>query len=240
MLSVEGLVVAYGDIPVVRGLSLHADAGEIVSLVGPNGAGKSTTLLALAGVLPVRAGDVRFMGESIATCSPEARVRKGMFLIPEGGGVFGGLTVAENLRLASLAHGNGNGRASAVERALERFGKLRELAQRPARLLSGGERQQLAIARAMIVQPKLLLLDEPSLGLAPRLVDRVFELLDELRDGGTTVLVVEQNALRAVEAADRSYLVRSGGELVFSGTAADFERHADLHASYFGVRDAHD
>jgi branched-chain amino acid transport system ATP-binding protein len=238
MLSVENLVVAYGDIPAVRGLSLHADAGEIVSLVGPNGAGKSTTLLALAGVLPVRSGDVHFLGESLAGCSPEARVRKGMFLIREGGGVFGGLTVAENLRLASLAHKNGD--APAVERAFERFGKLRELAQRPARLLSGGERQQLAIARAMIVQPKLLLLDEPSLGLAPRLVDRVFELLDELRDGGTTVLVVEQNALRAVAAADRSYLVRSGGELVFSGTAADFERHADLQESYFGVGSAHD
>jgi branched-chain amino acid transport system ATP-binding protein len=209
VLGVENLTVRYGPVEAVRGLSLEVKAGEIVGLIGPNGAGKSSTLHAIMGAAPVAGGDVRLDGRSLVRRRPEHVARSGIALVPEGRRIFGELTVEENLRLglaARRARRNGGG----LSRAYELFPILREFRSRHAGVLSGGQQQQLAIGRALAADPDVLLLDEPSLGLAPKIVDVVFEALTQIRDSGLAVLLVEQRAQRTVALADRSYVLANG------------------------------
>jgi branched-chain amino acid transport system ATP-binding protein len=205
-LAVEKLSVRYGAVEAVRGLSLEVKPGEIVGLIGPNGAGKSSTLHAIMGAAPVTGGDVRLDGRSLVGRRPEDVARRGVALVPEGRRIFGELTVEENLRLglaARRARRNGHG----LDRAYDLFPVLREFRARRAGLLSGGQQQQLAIGRALVSEPDFLLLDEPSLGLAPKIVDVVFEALAKIRDAGLAVLLVEQRAQRTVALADRSHVL---------------------------------
>jgi branched-chain amino acid transport system ATP-binding protein len=232
VLELDAITVAYGKTTAVEGISMRVDAGEAVSLVGPNGAGKTTILSAVAGLLRPRSGSIRFEGAEINGRSPESLFRSGLALVPEGRQIFGSLTVGENLRLATA----GMRRAAAVaalERELDRFPVLRERTSSPAGTLSGGQQQQLAVARALLSNPRLLLLDEPSLGLAPLIVDSIFATLSELRAGGVTVLLVEQNAVRAVEFADRSYVI-GAGRMVLSGTRDELRTREKLTESYLG------
>jgi branched-chain amino acid transport system ATP-binding protein len=209
LLAVDGLDVVYGRVPAIRGLSLEVAAGEIVGLIGPNGAGKSTTLHAIVGLVPPASGDVRLAGRSLRGRSPEQIARSGIALVPEGRRIFGGFSVEENLRLG-LAARRGNGVAAPLDGVYELFPVLGEMRNRPAGALSGGQQQQLAIGRALVAEPDVLLLDEPSLGLAPALVDLVFEALAAIRERGVTVLLVEQRAQRTVAFADRTYVLGNG------------------------------
>jgi branched-chain amino acid transport system ATP-binding protein len=208
-LAVEKLSVRYGAVDAVRGLSLEVKPGQIIGLIGPNGAGKSSTLNAIMGSAPVVGGDVRLDGSSIVGRRPEDVARRGVALVPEGRRIFGELTVEENLRLGLSARPkqrNGGG----LERAYELFPMLREFRSRHAGALSGGQQQQLAIGRALAAAPAVLLLAEPSLGLAPKIVDLVFEALTRIRDDGLAVLLVEQRAQRTVALADESHVLANG------------------------------
>jgi branched-chain amino acid transport system permease protein len=235
LLTVRDLEVRYGRITAVRGISLHVEEGEIVALVGPNGAGKSTTLSAVAGFLAPTAGSIAFGGRSLLGQPPERIVRRGVALVPEGRQIFGTLTVAENLQLGSTPLADRGRLDEALEDVLKTFPILGTYYRSSAAKLSGGEQQQLAIARALLSQPRLLLLDEPSLGLAPLMVDLVFDVLGELRAGGTTILLVEQNATAAIELADRAYVLGTG-RVVAEGTGRELLAEADLAATYLGVR----
>jgi branched-chain amino acid transport system ATP-binding protein len=208
-LVLEKLSVRYGAVEAVRGLSLELRAGEIVGLIGPNGAGKSSTLHAIMGAAPVTGGDVRLDGASVVGRSSEDIARRGVALVPEGRRIFGELTVEENLRVG-LAARRARRNGSSLDRAYEPFPILRESHARQAGLLSGGQQQQLAIGRALVAEPDVLLLDEPSLGLAPKMVDVVFEALGHIRESGLAVLLVEQRAQRTVAFADRSYVLSNG------------------------------
>jgi branched-chain amino acid transport system ATP-binding protein len=208
-LAVEKLSVRYGAVDAVRGLSLEVKPGQIVGLIGPNGAGKSSTLHAIMGSAPVVGGDVLLDGTSIVGRRPEDVARRGVALVPEGRRIFGELTVEENLRLGLSARRKQRG-SSGFERAYELFPVLREFRSRHAGALSGGQQQQLAIGRALTADPEVLLLDEPSLGLAPKIVDVVFEALTRIRDAGLAVLLVEQRAQRTVALADQSYVLANG------------------------------
>jgi len=230
-LVVDGLRVRYGAVEAVRGLSLEVKPGEIVGLIGPNGAGKSSTLHAIMGVAPVAGGDVRLDGASLVGRSPEDVARAGVALVPEGRRILGELTVEENLRLG-LAARRGRVNGSALDPAFELFPMLREFRRRPAGAISGGQQQQLAIARALVAEPDVLLLDEPSLGLAPRVVDVVFETLAAIRDRGLAVLLVEQRAQRTVALADRSHVL-SNGELRLTLGPQDANDTDKLVAAYF-------
>jgi branched-chain amino acid transport system ATP-binding protein len=200
-LELDGLEVRHGAVHAVRGLSLTVDRGEIVGLIGPNGAGKSSALHAIMGAVPVAAGDVRLNGRSVVGRRPEDVARAGVALVPEGRRIFAELTVEENLRLA----GNGD-----LSPAYDLFPVVREFRKRHAGALSGGQQQQLAIARALVARPRVLLLDEPSLGLAPQIVDLVFEALQQIRASGLAILLVEQRAQRTVALADRSHVLANG------------------------------
>jgi branched-chain amino acid transport system ATP-binding protein len=208
-LAVEKLSVRYGAVEAVRGLSLEVKPGEIVGLIGPNGAGKSSTLHAIMGAVPISGGDVRLDGRSLVGRRPEDVARRGIALVPEGRRIFGELTVEENLRLGLAARRRGRNGAG-LARAYDLFPILREFRSRQAGVLSGGQQQQLAIGRALAADPDVLLLDEPSLGLAPRIVDVVFEALAQIRDSGLGVLLVEQRAQRTVALADRSHVLANG------------------------------
>jgi branched-chain amino acid transport system ATP-binding protein len=210
MLEVEALEVRYGAVAAIRQLSLEVGEGEIVGLIGPNGAGKTTTLLAIMGALPVFAGDIRLSGRSLRGRAPEEIARAGLALVPEGRRIYGDLTVEENLRLGLAARRDRPGAAAAMDGVMELFPVVREFRRRPAGALSGGQQQQLAIARALVAGPTVLLLDEPSLGLAPKVVDVVFDTLAEIRRRGVTILLVEQRAQRTIGLADRTYLVANG------------------------------
>jgi branched-chain amino acid transport system ATP-binding protein len=226
-LVVDALEVRYGAVSAVRGLSLEVHAGEIVGLIGPNGAGKSSTLHAIMGAAPIVSGDVRLGDRSLVGLRPEAVARSGVALVPEGRRIFAELTVAENLTLGLAGRRARAGAAAAVERVNELFPVVHEFRARQAGALSGGQQQQLAIARALVAEPDVLLLDEPSLGLAPRIVDSVFETLDKLRsDGGVAVLLVEQRAQRTIALADRSYVIANGEHRLTLGPddAADTDR----------------
>ncbi|MFO1169489.1 MAG: ABC transporter ATP-binding protein [Hyphomicrobiaceae bacterium] len=219
MLTVRQLGVRYGEIEAVKGIDLTVGQGSIVALLGANGAGKSSTLLGLVGLVPVT-GDVEFGSRPIARAAPEEISRLGIALVPEGRRVFPSLTVAENLLLGGAVHGERHDTKAAEERMLDRFPILRDRYRQKAGLLSGGEQQMLAIARALMSGPKLLMLDEPSLGLAPQIVDSVFDLIAELRQQGLTILLVEQNAARALEIADRGYVLVNG-RIELQGTGAE-------------------
>jgi len=220
MLELRNLEVAYGGVAAVRGLSLEVGRGEIVGLIGPNGAGKSTTLHAIMGLIQPRKGEILLSGSSLRGRSPERVARSGVALVPEGRRVFAELSVDENLQLGLAGRRSQVGVDDDIASVYELFPIVREFRRRPAGALSGGQQQQLAIARALVAAPDLLLLDEPSLGLSPTVVDVVFEALRAIRQKGLTVLLVEQRAQRTVALADRSYVV-ANGELRLTLTPAD-------------------
>jgi len=224
-LELDGLAVRYGAVEAVRKIYLEVDRGEIVGLIGPNGAGKSSTLHAIMGSAPITGGDVRLDGRSLVGRRPEDVARGGIAIVPEGRRIFGELTVEENLRLGLAARRQGRNGAG-IARAYGLFPVLHESRKRQAGLLSGGQQQQLAIGRALVAQPDVLLLDEPSLGLAPKMVDVVFEALGRIRDSGLAVLLVEQRAQRTVAFADRSYVLANGELRLTLGPedAADTDR----------------
>jgi branched-chain amino acid transport system ATP-binding protein len=236
LLVVDGLTVAYGAVVAIRDVSLEVARGEIVATLGPNGAGKTTLLRTLAGALKPQRGSVAFDGSALTGLVPEAVVRRGVALVPEGRHVFPGLTVEENLTVGGIARTDREELRADMDRWLSRFPILGERAHQLAGTLSGGEQQQLAIARALMSRPRMLLLDEPSLGLAPIFVDRIFELIQELRSEGVTVLLVEQNVHRALEIADRAYVL-SVGRVVASGSA-DQLVEGELERSYLGIGQA--
>jgi branched-chain amino acid transport system ATP-binding protein len=219
-LELEKLCVNYGSVPAVRDLSLTVAKGEIVGLIGPNGAGKSTTLHAIVGLVRIRSGEIRLAGTSIAGRKPEAIARGGVSLVPEGRRIFAELSVEENLRLGLVGRNGRAGEAADLEWLRELFPVIVDARRRQAGTLSGGQQQQLAIARALVAAPDVLLLDEPSLGLAPAIVDVVFDVLLKIRDRGVTVLLVEQRAQRTVALADRTY-VMTNGELRMTLSPAD-------------------
>ena len=229
VLELENLHVRYGSVPAVRGLNLEVGRGELVGLIGPNGAGKSTTLHAIMGVVTPAAGDVRLAGHSVRGRSPEAIARAGIALVPEGRRIFGELSVEENLRLGlSARRSNGSDPLGA---AYELFPMLAEFRDRQAGALSGGQQQQLAIGRALVAAPDVLLLDEPSLGLSPTLVDTVFGALTEIRNRGVSILLVEQRAQRTVALADRTYVL-ANAELRMTLTAADADDTEKMIQAY--------
>jgi branched-chain amino acid transport system ATP-binding protein len=236
MLTVENLMVRYGPIAAVRDVSLEVAEGEVVGIIGPNGAGKTTTLSAIFGLVRPARGNVTFEGETLVGLSPEAVVRRRIALVPEGRHIFGTLTVGENLMLGSTPRPDRRAFRTELDDIFARFPILQEYFDSPAGRLSGGEQQQLAIARALVSRPRLLLLDEPSLGLAPRVVDLVFQILGSLRDEGVTVLLVEQNAARTVEFADRTYVLRDG-VVRHTGTREELVGRLDLAHAYLGVRE---
>ena len=234
MLKIEHLHVHYGRIAAVRGISLHVDEGEIVTPVGPNGAGKSTTLLAIVGMARPTSGGISFGSDSLVGESPEKIVRRGISLVPEGRRIHATLTVEENLRLGATVRNDRAAVRADLDDVLNRFPILGTYLHNPAGKLSGGEQQQLAIARALLSRPRLLLLDEPSLGLAPLLVDLVFDSLEKLRTEGMTILLVEQNAMRAVELADRAYVLRTG-TIELEGARDELLATADFETAYLGI-----
>jgi branched-chain amino acid transport system ATP-binding protein len=234
LLRVSGLSVDYGSITAVRGVDLTVGRGEVVGLIGPNGAGKTTTLGAIAGLLRPRAGTVELDGEAITGRAPDWIVRRGLTLVPEHRRLFRDLTVHENLLVGGVT-ATGDERTNRVAEVEELFPVLAAKRTTRAGYLSGGEAQQLAIGRALMGDPRVLLMDEPSLGLAPTLVDVVFELIETLRREGRTLLVVEQNAKRMLQVADRAYVMRSG-EIAASGSGRELAGQADLFDEYVGGR----
>jgi branched-chain amino acid transport system ATP-binding protein len=232
-LEIENLEVRYGAVAAVRGVGLTVGQGEIVGLIGPNGAGKSTTLHAIMGTVQPSAGEIRLRGRSIRGRRPEQIARAGIALVPEGRRIFAELTVEENLRLGLSARSSRVGSKEALEEVYTLFPVVRESRRRSAGVLSGGQQQQLAIARALVAGPEVLLLDEPSLGLAPTVVDTVFQVLQAIRERGVTVLLVEQRAQRTVAFADRTHVL-ANGELRITLTPADSDDTERMVAAYFG------
>ena len=235
MLELRDVSVSYGRVAAVQGLSLEVKQGEFVGLVGHNGAGKSTTLMTIAGALRPVAGDVLFDGKSIIGLLPDEILRRGVALVPEGRRIFGRLSVGENIKIGATIRKDRKGVDEDIRAMLERFPVLQRYWNTSGAKLSGGEQQQLAIARALVSRPKLLLLDEPTLGLAPLMVDRVFDILEQLHAGGTTILLVEQNAARTIEMADRTYVLRTGGRIQFHGTAEELAQIGDFETAYIGM-----
>ena len=232
MLEVSGLTTAYGEISALRDANLSVGSGEVVGLIGPNGAGKSTLLNTIAGLLVPRAGRVDFDGQDVTGRSPEELLRAGLALVPERRRIFVDLTVEENLRIGGVTI-PATDRGDLLNEMAELFPVLRDKWTTSAGYLSGGEAQQLAIGRALMSRPRLLMMDEPSLGLAPILVDTVFQLVEALRDQGRTLLVVEQNATRMLEVADRAYVLRSG-QIVAEGTGAELRSDERLFDMFVG------
>ena len=232
MLEVSGLTTKYGEISALREASLHVGSGEVVGLIGPNGAGKTTLLNSIAGLLAPSGGRVTFDGKDITGMPPEKLLRSGLALVPEHRRIFVDLTVEENLRIGGVTVPSAD-RPALLDEMGERFPMLRDKWATSAGYLSGGEAQQLAIARALMSRPRLLMMDEPSLGLAPLLVDVVFDLIEALRSQGRTLLVVEQNATRMLDLADRAYVLRSG-EVVAEGTGAELRDNEDLFDTFVG------
>ena len=233
MLVLENVHVRYGAIAALRGVSLRVEESEIVALIGVNGAGKSTTLMSITGVLQPTKGTIIFKDESIVGSPPEDIVRKGIALVPEGRRIFPGLTVEENLRLGASIRSNRTEVQRDLDEMCQRFPVLQDRLRQAAGTLSGGEQQQLAIARGLMSRPALLMLDEPSLGLAPQLVDDIFQLVAQLHKTGVTILLVEQNVERTLEIADRVYLLNTG-EIEFEGAARELRERVDFVSAYLG------
>ncbi len=233
MLEVRGLHVRYGDFHVVHGVSLHVAAGEVVALLGPNGAGKTTTLRAIHGIVPAAAGEIVYAGRRLDGLSPAARVRLGLGLVPEGRELFPAMSVEEHLELGFVA-GRGRRLADARDEVYALFPRLAERRRQAAGSLSGGEQQMLAIGRALMATPALLMLDEPSLGLAPRVVDQVYDTLAALNRRGLTLVLVEQHVYEALTLAHRAYIM-TGGEITLHGPAAEVRERPELRASYLAV-----
>lgn len=228
MLELRELRVAYGGIEVIHGVNMSLGGGEVVGLIGPNGAGKTSLLRAICGLTRSKGGDISLEGKSLRGLAPEEIAGRGIALVPEGRQIFGTLTVAENLRLAARRDG-----AESMDRVLERLPILRERAGQRADRLSGGEQQQLALARALLQQPRLLILDEPSLGLAPKMIDVIYKLLEGLRAEGATMLLVEQNAARTIDFCERS-VVLAGGRIRAQGQRDQLQRNPQVLRAYLG------
>jgi branched-chain amino acid transport system ATP-binding protein len=230
MLEVQGLGSRYGRIPALADVSLHVMAGELVAIVGANGAGKTTLLRTLSGVQPASAGTLRFQGADIGRETSRQRVRRGIVQVPEGRQVFGALSVEDNLRLGTFARGS----TATLDTVWAMFPILRDKRAEDAGTLSGGQQQMLAIGRALMTDPRLLLLDEPSMGLAPRLVAEIFSHIKALKNGGTTILLVDQNARAALSVADRGYVMETG-HIVAEGSAAALLNDAAVQKAYLGL-----
>jgi branched-chain amino acid transport system ATP-binding protein len=233
-LTVGDLRAGYGDVPVLRGVSLEVAAGEIVALVGPNGAGKTTTLRAVAGLLAPTAGTVRFEGHRIAGRPAHEVVARGLLLVPEGRKLFPSLTVQENLDLGAYLREAKARRAESLDRVLSLFPILGERRRQTAGTLSGGEQQMLAIGRSLMGRPRLLMLDEPSLGLAPLVVDRIFDVVQRISVEGMPVLLVEQNVRRSLQIAQRAYVLQQGA-ITLAGPARELLAHEDIRRAYLGL-----
>jgi branched-chain amino acid transport system ATP-binding protein len=233
MLKIENLEVAYGNIIAIKGISLEVNQGEIVTLIGSNGAGKSTTLRAISGILKPRSGSITFNGERIDGVEGHEIVAKGICQSPEGRRIFPKMTVDENLDLGAFLRNDKKEIANDRQRVLELFPRLQERIDQKAGTMSGGEQQMLAVGRALMGSPKLLLLDEPSMGLAPVLVEMIFETIEKINKQGTTILLVEQNALAALNVADRAYVLESGS-IKMSGKAKDLISNDEVTKAYLG------
>ncbi|OYY63113.1 MAG: ABC transporter ATP-binding protein [Burkholderiales bacterium 28-67-8] len=232
-LTVTALEVAYGGIRAVKGISFEVHAGELVSLIGANGAGKTTTLKALTGLLGAGSGDIRFNGAPIRGQGAWDLARQGLVMVPEGRGIFARMTITENLLMGAFTRHDDEVEAD-VDRVFGLFPRLKERCSQLGGTLSGGEQQMLAIGRALMARPKVLLLDEPSMGLAPLMVDKIFEVVADIHRQGVTVLLVEQNARRALQLASRAYVMESG-EITLSGVAADLLDDPKVREAYLGA-----
>ena len=234
LLALEGLKVAYGGIQAVKGIDLVVGKGELVCLIGANGAGKTTTLKGITGLQPVSGGTVRYDGDDVTGAPAFQLVRRGLAMVPEGRGVFGALTIEENLAMGAYTRSDRDGIRADVERVFELFPRLKERRRQTAGTLSGGEQQMLAMGRAMMSRPRLLLLDEPSMGLAPLMVQKVFETVMAVSREGVTILLIEQNAKLALEVSHRGYVMESG-EITLSGDAKALLHDPKVRAAYLGV-----
>ena len=234
MLEVENIHAYYGNIHALKGLSLVVEKGEIVTLIGANGAGKTTTLRAISGLLKPREGHVRLEGEDLAPYKPHEIVYKGMAMVPEGRRIFARLTVAENLEMGSYSRKKGAEVTADLERVFTLFPRLKERRSQVGGTLSGGEQQMLATARALMAHPRLLLMDEPSMGLAPVLIESIFETIKAINKEGTTILLVEQNALMALSVATRGYVLQTG-EIVLNDTAENLKKNPTVQKAYLGM-----
>ncbi len=233
ILDLTRLEVAYGGIQAVKGIDLAVHEGELVCLIGANGAGKTTTLKGICGVQPVKAGRIRYRGEDVTGKPPHRLVRRGLAMVPEGRGVFGALTIEENLAMGAYIRHDREGVRADIDRMFTLFPRLKERHRQTAGTLSGGEQQMLAIARALMSRPRLLLLDEPSMGLAPLMVQKVFETILTVSAEGVTILLIEQNAKLALEVSHRGYVMESG-EITLTGEAAKLLHDPAVRAAYLG------
>ncbi|WP_047152457.1 ABC transporter ATP-binding protein [Aneurinibacillus tyrosinisolvens] len=233
MLKVEGIDVYYGNIQALRGVSLEVNEGEIVTLIGANGAGKSTLLKAISGLLKPKAGTISYLGQSIGGKAAQVIVKGGISHVPEGRRVFANMTVEENLELGAFLRKDADGIKKDFQRVYDLFPRLNERRKQLSGTLSGGEQQMLAMGRALMARPKLLLLDEPSMGLAPLLVKTIFNIIKEINESGTTVLLVEQNAHMALSIASRAYVIETG-RVVLSGTAEELNASDQIKMAYLG------
>jgi len=233
MLKIENLQVYYGAIHALQGISFSLEKGEIVALIGANGAGKSTTLNTISGLLRPRGGSVQFLGEAIQQLPPQEIVRKGIIQVPEGRKIFARMTVWENLEMGAYTQTDRAIINRDIEAVFERFGRLRERRNQVSGTLSGGEQQMLAIARGLMAHPDLLLLDEPSMGLSPLLVEQIFDIIQDINEQGTSILLVEQNAQMALAIADRAYVLETG-KIVMQGSGDDLLEDASVIEAYLG------
>lgn len=233
MLQVKDLEVSYGAIKALRGISFEVNQGEIITLIGSNGAGKTTTLHAISNIIKKASGNVIFEGEDITSLSPDAIVRKGLIQVPEGRRIFANLSVRDNLEMGAFTRKDKAGIKTDLEMVYEMFPRLKERIRQIAGTLSGGEQQMLAMGRALMSKPRLLLLDEPSMGLAPILVDEIFSIIQRINQAGTTVLLVEQNAYKALSIANRAYILETG-LVTKSGKADELAKDNAVKAAYLG------
>ncbi|MFO1244937.1 MAG: ABC transporter ATP-binding protein [Ramlibacter sp.] len=233
LLKVTGLKVAYGGIQAVKGVDFEVREGELVSLIGSNGAGKTTTMKAITGTLPINAGDIEYMGKSIKGQGPWDLVKQGLAMVPEGRGVFTRMTIIENLQMGAHIRNDKADIAADMDKVFTIFPRLKERRDQLAGTMSGGEQQMLAMGRALMSRPKVLLLDEPSMGLSPIMVDKIFEVVRDVSGQGVTILLVEQNASRALSIANRGYVMESG-EITMTGDAREMLNDPKVRAAYLG------
>jgi branched-chain amino acid transport system ATP-binding protein len=233
LLKVTGLKVAYGGIQAVKGVDFEVHEGELVSLIGSNGAGKTTTMKAITGSLPINEGDIEYLGKSIRGQGPWDLVRQGLAMVPEGRGVFARMSITENLQMGAYIRDDKAGILQDIDKVFSIFPRLKERRDQLAGTMSGGEQQMLAMGRALMSRPKVLLLDEPSMGLAPIMVDKIFEVVRDVSAQGVTVLLVEQNASRALSIADRGYVMESG-IVTMTGDAKTMLKDPKVRAAYLG------
>jgi len=234
LLEIDSIHTYYGNIQALKGISLHVEEGEIVCLIGSNGAGKTTTLRAISGLLKPLSGAINFNDEDLLKYPPHERVGQGIAMVPEGRGVFAKLTVMENLEMGAYSRRDKEGIDQDMQRVFELFPRLKERQSQVGGTLSGGEQQMLATARALMASPRLILMDEPSMGLAPILVESIYETIQKINEEGTTVLLVEQNALMALSVANRGYVIQTG-QIVLHDTADNLQKNEMVQEAYLGI-----